>query len=92
MQSTTEIQTRVLENFQDPLLNTNIWNYLLKSGETDTIFLTNYWQKTWWNCFGRGRLLIILIQKEIQPVAMAPLFAQDGMIFFKELGAFEKVL
>lgn len=86
MQSTPEIQTRVLKNFQDPLLNTNIWNYLLESGETDTIFLTKYWQKTWWNCFGRGKLLIILVQKEIQPVAMAPLFAQDGMIFFNGSG------
>jgi CelD/BcsL family acetyltransferase involved in cellulose biosynthesis len=55
---------------------------LVQQGKTNEIFLTWQWQKVWWDVFGRGTLLLILAEKEGIPVFIAPLFADQGMVFF----------
>jgi CelD/BcsL family acetyltransferase involved in cellulose biosynthesis len=80
--SASSIQIQVLDSFDSRALPPERWSSLLSGGETDTVFLTWWWQKTWWECFGRGRLLLVLAERHGSPIALAPLFADSGMIFF----------
>ena len=43
--------------------------------------LTWHWQRTWWEAFGRGKLLLIAAERDGRVVALAPLFAESGMVF-----------
>lgn len=76
------IHFRCMEGFNDLKITPEIWNKLLESGSTDVIFLTWQWQKVWWDEFGRGRLLLIVAERDGEPVTIAPLFEDKGMIFF----------
>lgn len=80
--SNPNYQYRLLNGFDDSRITPVIWNELLSQGPSDFVFLTWHWQKIWWDVFGRGKLLIILAEKQGKPIALAPLFADTGMIFF----------
>ena len=72
----------LLNGFDDPLLVPERWMALLRTSDTDVVFLTWHWQRAWWKTFGRGRLLLIAVEQGGQIQALAPLFADAGMIFF----------
>ena len=76
------ITTRVIRSFDDPALDSERWARLLCRGETDTVFLTWTWQRVWWEVFGRGQLLLVVVEREGNSVAIAPLFCDSGMVFF----------
>ena len=76
------IQYHLLSGFNDPKLPPEAWNALQCKGSGNTVFMTWQWQKTWWEIFGRGKLLLLLAVKNDQPVTIAPLFADGGMLFF----------
>ncbi len=78
----TAIQTRVLSGFDDPSFGREQWEKLLHSGETDVVFLTWEWQRVWWEVFGQGQLLLVVAEQEGEPVALAPLYTDAGMIYF----------
>lgn len=78
----SRVRTRILQGFDDPSFPSARWQALLQAGPTDTIFLTHPWQRAWWESFGRGRLLLIVAERDGEPVALAPLFAEAGMVFF----------
>src|SRR4029453_4278453 len=46
------------------------------------IFQTKEWLHTWWEIFGRGRLLLIVAERNGTPGALAPLYTEEGMIYF----------
>jgi CelD/BcsL family acetyltransferase involved in cellulose biosynthesis len=73
---------RVASDFESLGITPDVWNDLLLRGETRTIFLTRWWQRTWWESFGRGDLLLILVERNGHPVLLAPLFCDQGMVFF----------
>ncbi len=75
-----KISYRLYDSFDPDIVSK--WNELLPHGNTDAIFLTAQWQQTWWNVFGRGKLLIVVAQENEKPIAIAPLFADEGMVFF----------
>jgi CelD/BcsL family acetyltransferase involved in cellulose biosynthesis len=50
------------------------WNALLKRSASDTLFLTNEWQKTWWRELGEGELRILAMYESDALVGIAPLF------------------
>lgn len=79
---TTAPQIRLLAGFDDPAITASRWEALLRTGDTDTVFLTWHWQRAWWESFGRGKLLLIAAEREGSLVALAPLFADAGMVFF----------
>lgn len=79
MRIASAVRARVLEGFDDPALEA--WDRLLARGETNEVFLTREWQRAWWETWGRGELLLILVEDEGGPVALAPLFADSGMVF-----------
>ena len=78
----TAIQTRILSGFDDPSFGREAWERLLHTGETDTVFLTWEWQRVWWEVFGRGELLLVVAERDGEVTALAPLYTDEGMIYF----------
>jgi CelD/BcsL family acetyltransferase involved in cellulose biosynthesis len=52
------------------------WNHLLSQSESDNIFLTWEWVFHWWQVYGKGKKLRVLVVKDPQGdiVAIAPLY------------------
>jgi CelD/BcsL family acetyltransferase involved in cellulose biosynthesis len=80
------IRTRVLAGFDDPTFGPEQWEFLLRQGDTDVVYLTWLWQRCWWEAVGEGQLLLIVAERDGQVVALAPLAAANGMIFFVGMG------
>ena len=78
----TGVRARVLGGFEDPGAGEAQWGRLLAAGETDAVFLTREWQRLWWEVFGRGELLLVAAERGGEVVALAPLYADEGMIYF----------
>lgn len=79
---TKAIRTRVLDGFDDPTFGSSSWEKLLRASGTDNVYLTWQWQRTWWNTFQPGQLLLILAERNDQPVALAPLYIDSHMAYF----------
>ena len=58
------------------------WDRLLVHSATPSVFQTSEWLRAWWTSFGRGRLLIIAAYERDELIAIAPLFADHGMVYF----------
>ena len=58
------------------------WNRL----EPRSVFGTYEWQRAWWESFGRGQLLLVSAERAGRLDALAPLFADSGMVFFAGAG------
>ena len=76
------VATRLAVGFDDDVVRPSLWPRLLAAGDTNEVFLTPEWQRVWWETFGRGQLLLIVAERNGEPIALAPLFADSGMIFF----------
>jgi CelD/BcsL family acetyltransferase involved in cellulose biosynthesis len=77
--TTTTVNARILNGFD--AIDPQQWSALLRRGDTDAVNLTWPWQRGWWEAFGRGRLLLVGAEDEGELAALAPLFADGGMIF-----------
>lgn len=71
-----------LSGFDDPRLGRKGWNALLPRGPSNVVFLTWEWQRAWWDSFERSGLLLVMAERDGEPVALAPFFAEDGWIYF----------
>src|SRR5215831_10412851 len=69
----TAVKTRVLSGFDDPSFGA--W-------PAPSVFQTKEYLQTWWDVFGRGRLLLIVAERNGSPVALAPLYTDQDMIYF----------
>ncbi len=78
----TTARAFLLDGFDDPALGAGQWDALLRVGDTDVVYLTYDWQRTWWETLGRGQLLLVAAERNGHIVALAPLFVEQGMIFF----------
>lgn len=78
-------KVRRLKSFDD--YPPTVWHQLCAAGESPVVFLTLSWLRTWWNVFGRGELLLIAVEVDGRPIALAPLFCEAGMIFFVGAGS-----
>lgn len=54
------------------------WNALLKRAPINHIFYTWEWQKTWWEAYEPGELLILAYFEESALLGIAPLFVTGG--------------
>jgi CelD/BcsL family acetyltransferase involved in cellulose biosynthesis len=77
----SQIVAEVLTGFDDPALVPRVWTALLERGPTNAVNLTWHWQRCWWEAFGHGQLLLIAARRRCEIVAVAPLFADSGMVF-----------
>ncbi len=57
------------------------WNEALAGSPTRSIFMTLEWQRAWWATFGAGRLIVVA-QRAGAEIAIAPMYAHEGMLFF----------
>lgn len=76
------IKTHRLTSFDDPMIGRERWNGLLQESGCRSVFLTWEWQQAWWQSFGRGQLLLVAAEVNGEIVALAPFFAEAGMIYF----------
>jgi CelD/BcsL family acetyltransferase involved in cellulose biosynthesis len=58
------------------------WNRLVEEAGIDHPFLSHEWVRTWWECFGAGReLRILLVREGGQVIAIAPFMRSHGRIY-----------
>jgi CelD/BcsL family acetyltransferase involved in cellulose biosynthesis len=67
-------------------VSADVWDHAVASGPTDAIFLTWRWQRAWWETYGRGRLLIVVVRRDDESTAIAPFFIDGGMAFLTGSG------
>jgi CelD/BcsL family acetyltransferase involved in cellulose biosynthesis len=73
---------RCLAGLDDRSVSDVAWQRALESGPSDVVFLTRAWQRGWWESFGRGTLIPIVVEEDGRATAIATLFADAGMGFF----------
>jgi CelD/BcsL family acetyltransferase involved in cellulose biosynthesis len=78
------ISPRRLELLQDwSSLEAGAWQEVLQASPTATIFQTFEYLSAWWSVWGRGKLLLVAVyDHDDRLAAIAPLFVDEGMIFF----------
>lgn len=74
------VRARVLDGFDDASFGSEAWDRL--STKTDLVYLTWQWQRAWWKTFGKGQLLLIVAERESEPLALAPFYCRSGIVFF----------
>lgn len=72
-------------SYDDPSLPT-IWDDLLSQSDTRPVTQTLAWHQAWWSAHRRGKLLLLAAEQANATVAIAPLFADQGMVFFAGAG------
>jgi CelD/BcsL family acetyltransferase involved in cellulose biosynthesis len=77
-----DTRVTILDGFDDPRITPEVWNGLLRRGSDNCVFLTYAWQRSWWESFGRGQLLLIAAECGGKIIAVAPLFSEAGMVYF----------
>lgn len=69
-----EIRVETVSGYQAFLNLEPVWNEVAEAAGLDHPFLEHAWIRTWWECFGAGSALHILVLKSgDQTVAIAPL-------------------
>jgi CelD/BcsL family acetyltransferase involved in cellulose biosynthesis len=69
-----EIRVETISDYQQFLDLEPVWDEVAEEAGLDHPFLEHAWVRTWWECFGDGSTLQILIVKAgDQPIAIAPL-------------------
>ncbi|HEY2989034.1 MAG TPA: GNAT family N-acetyltransferase [Candidatus Binatia bacterium] len=59
-----------------------VWNRLVEEAEMDHPFARHEWMRAWWESFGAGNKLHILVVKlNADPIAIAPLMLSRGQIY-----------
>jgi CelD/BcsL family acetyltransferase involved in cellulose biosynthesis len=77
----SSVVVKKLQGFNDSYFAEQDWMNLLQQSNTNTVNLTWKWQRMWWESFGKGELLLLLAEKNGEPVALAPFFTKSGMIY-----------
>lgn len=68
------MKVEVVTNFDDFLSLECDWNGLLERSSHDTIFLRHEWFRCWWEAFGKGKqLFVLLIKDKGEIIGIAPL-------------------
>jgi CelD/BcsL family acetyltransferase involved in cellulose biosynthesis len=78
-------RVRVSGDFGGAMADRAAWGSVAASGDTRTVFQQWHWQRTWWQVYGRGRLVVVNVGGERSDggvAAIAPLFVDGDMAFF----------
>ena len=77
-----EIRVETISDYQAFLDLEPVWNEVTEAAGLDHPFLEHAWIRTWWECFGAGSTLQILVLKAgDQTVAIAPLILTPIRMF-----------
>src|SRR5437867_3569305 len=79
---TSELEVETVSDYQSFLDLEEVWNHLVQEAGIDHPFLSYEWVRTWWECFGAGKKLhILVIKKNKEPAAIAPLMLSTGRMY-----------
>ncbi len=77
-----EIRVETISEYQAFLDLEPVWNEVAEAAGLDHPFLEHAWVRTWWECFGAGSTLQILVLKAgDQTVAIAPLILTNARMW-----------
>jgi CelD/BcsL family acetyltransferase involved in cellulose biosynthesis len=77
----TAPRAEIVRSFDDARVGPATWSRLVAAGGSGGVFSTWHFLRTWWSVHGRGELLLVLVHRGSEPVLIAPLFADGGMVF-----------
>ncbi len=81
-QARPAIRTETISGYQAFLDLEPAWDEAVKSAGIDHPFLEHVWVRTWWECFGAGSELHIIVVKEgLEIIAIAPLILTPIRMF-----------
>ncbi|MBI3894993.1 MAG: GNAT family N-acetyltransferase [Acidobacteria bacterium] len=70
----SELSIEIISDSDSLIGMESLWNRLLDEAGIDYPFLTHQWVRTWWECFGAGKKLHVLLVKDgDEVIAIAPL-------------------
>jgi CelD/BcsL family acetyltransferase involved in cellulose biosynthesis len=70
----TKLRVEAIDSYQCFLDLEPVWNTLVSRAPLEHPFLEHVWLRTWWECFGEGsRIHILLVKEGDEAVAIAPL-------------------
>lgn len=73
---------QTIGDYQSFLELAPLWNQLVEESGVDHPFLTHEWVSTWWQCFGAGKQLhIVVVREGSKVVAIAPLMITEGKMY-----------
>jgi CelD/BcsL family acetyltransferase involved in cellulose biosynthesis len=60
----------------------SVWNRLVEEAKIEHPFLSHEWVRSWWQCFGAGKKLhVIVVKSGERPIAIAPLMLSVDRIY-----------
>jgi CelD/BcsL family acetyltransferase involved in cellulose biosynthesis len=72
------LRVEAISDYQAFLNLEPVWDRLVEQAELEHPFLEHAWARTWWECFGSGsRLHILLVTAGNEPIAIAPLIMTE---------------
>ena len=78
----SDVRVETISDYKSFLDLEPVWNDLVEAAGIDHPFLTYEWVRTWWECFGEGKQLHILVVKDgTGPIAIAPLMVSHGRMY-----------
>jgi len=76
------LHIEAITTFQAFLDLHDVWDQLVDEAGIDYPFLSHDWVRTWWECFGKGKQLhILLIKDGKKPVALIPLMYTSSRMY-----------
>jgi len=77
--ATPHLTVSTITDYRSFLALERVWNQVHEEAATKSPFLTHEWMRSWWDAFGKGRELhILLLKSGPDPVAIAPLMFNTG--------------
>jgi CelD/BcsL family acetyltransferase involved in cellulose biosynthesis len=78
----SEWTVEVVTEYADFIALEGPWNTLVERAGIDHPFLRHEWVRVWWDCFGAGhRLHIVLVRHRDELVAIVPLMLSDARMY-----------
>ena len=78
----SEWTVEVVTEYADFVALEGPWNALVERARIEHPFLRHEWLRTWWDCFGTGhRLHVLLVRHRDEVVAIAPLMLSSSRMY-----------
>jgi CelD/BcsL family acetyltransferase involved in cellulose biosynthesis len=78
----SEWTVEVVTTYADFVALEGAWNTVVERAGLDHPFARHEWIRTWWDCFGSGRKLhIVLVRSRDELVAVAPFMLSQGRMY-----------
>lgn len=80
-----DLRVDTVSDYQSFMELERAWNRMAEEAGVDHPFLTHEWIRTWWECFGVGKRMHVMVVRDAaaggEPVAIAPLMVTEGRMY-----------